>query len=103
MIIVNEGYKKEAIKVNELLNEYKKRFGKKGTHYSRKLLADHAYILRNLAVQEAEADPHGSTLYSAIQLAWNAGFMSGYKAGGNDVKQQKAKKESVPVCGMIRK
>lgn len=99
-----EEYKKETIKVTEVLNEYKKRFGKKGTHHSRKLLAEHAFILRDIAMQEAGDHSNGNPLLTAICLAWNAGFMAGYKAGRNDAKrQQKAKKENVPVCGMIRK
>ena len=81
-------YTNETAKGKEVLNQYHELFGKPGTHYSRKLLAEHALILRDLAWQEAIKPGHGSPLLDAISAAWNHGFMMGYKAGCNDSKKK---------------
>ena len=69
----------------EAVKQYNSNFGSKA-HISRQLSAQDAFILRDMALQEA--DQHTGVTYTAIGLAWKAGFMVGYVAGTNDAKKK---------------
>ena len=69
----------------EAVKQYNSDFRFK-THISRQLTAQDFSILVDMALEEA--NQYVGVTYTAIILAWKAGFMVGYVAGTNDAKKK---------------